>query len=238
MHIFFEPSIQPDIITLSAEESQHCARVLRLRPGQEVGIADGKGTFAMASLLEVHAKGTTASILNRQNTPARPYRLHMAVAPTKNIDRFEWFLEKATECGIEEITPIICAQSERTVVKSDRLQKILLAAMKQSQRAWLPMLHETVKCKDFIKQIDGSQLACMAHCAEGEKQAFSKLYQPGSDILIMIGPEGDFSTEEIQQATQQGIKSITLGESRLRTETAALVACMGFNFMNGELGNW
>lgn len=236
MHIFFEPNLQPDIITFSPEESLHCARVLRLRAGQEVGITDGKGTFAIASLLEVHAKATTATILHRKNTPARPYRLHMAVAPTKNIDRFEWFLEKATECGIEEITPIICAQSERTVVKPERLHKILLAAMKQSQRAWLPVLHDAVKFKDFIKKADENQHACIAHCAEGEKKPLRELYQSGSNILIMIGPEGDFSTEEIQQATQAGIKSITLGESRLRTETAALAACMGINFMNGELG--
>jgi 16S rRNA (uracil1498-N3)-methyltransferase len=236
MHIFYEPNLLSDIVTLSPEESAHCTRVLRLRIGQEIGITDGKGMFANASLLDVNAKRTTATVQQRKNTPARPYRLHMAVAPTKNIDRFEWFLEKATECGIEEITPIICAQSERTVVKPERLQKIILAAMKQSQRAWLPVLHDAIKFKDFINGLGKTQLACMAHCAEGEKQTLTKICNPGSDILIMIGPEGDFSKEEIQQATQMGVKSITLGESRLRTETAALVACMGFNFLNGELG--
>lgn len=236
MNVFFEENLISDIITLSPEESAHCARVLRLKPEQEIGVTDGKGVFALASLLDVNAKATTATIHTRQSHPARHFNLHMAVAPTKNIDRYEWFLEKATECGIEEITPIICAQSERTVVKPERLQKILLAAMKQSQRTYLPVLHEAIKFNDFLHRINGSQFTCMAHCAAGEKQSLKQIYPPGSDIIIMIGPEGDFNAEEIHQATQKGIKAISLGNNRLRTETAALTACIGVNFLNGELG--
>ena len=235
MHIFFEENLQNALVELSPEESRHCTKVLRLKAGDEVGFVDGMGLFARARLVDVNAKSTTATITYRELKPKRDFHLHMAVAPTKNIDRFEWFLEKATECGIEEITPIICAQSERTVIKPERLNKILLAAMKQSQRAWLPALNDAVKFKDFVNSIKTGTSAVIAHCGEGEKQPLRQLYQPGNDVLIMIGPEGDFSREEIELAGEKGIQAISLGQNRLRTETAALVACMEVNFLNGEL---
>ncbi len=236
MHIFFEPNLLSDIITLSQEESSHCARVLRLRPGQEIGVTNGIGTFAKATLLDVNPKGTTATILHRQSKLQRSFRLHMVVAPTKSIDRFEWFLEKATECGVEEITPLICEHSERTVIKPERLQKILLAAMKQSQRVYLPVLNPAVKFREFVKQIPEEELVYMAHCAEGEKASLQEIYPAGTNAIIMIGPEGDFSQVEIEQAQARGSLAISLGEYRLRTETAALVACMGVNFKNREIG--
>jgi len=235
MHIFYEENLQNDLVELSPEESRHCTKVLRLKAGDEIGFVDGKGLFASARLVDVNARSTTATITHREHKPKRDFHLHMAVAPTKSIDRFEWFLEKATECGIEEITPIICAQSERTVIKRDRLKKILLAAMKQSQRAWLPKLNNAVRFKDFVKNIKTETTAFIAHCGEGEKQSLKQVYQPGKDVLIMIGPEGDFNREEIELAGEKGIQAISLGQNRLRTETAALVACMEVNFMNGEL---
>ena len=235
MHIFFEENLQNAILELSPAESKHCTKVLRLKAGDEIGFVDGKGLFARARLVEVNAKSTTAAITQRELQSKRNFHLHIAVAPTKNIDRFEWFLEKATECGIEEITPIICAQSERTAIKPERLKKILLAAMKQSQRAWLPRLNDALKYKDFVKNIKSGAGVFIAHCAEGEKQSLQNIYQPGNDVLIMIGPEGDFNHEEIELAGEKGIQAISLGQNRLRTETAALVACMEVNFLNGEL---
>lgn len=235
MHIFFEENLEGGVISLSQEESRHCVKVLRLQTGQEVGFANGKGTLATATLLDVNSKQTTAAIVKREFQPPRSFRLHMAVAPTKNIDRFEWFLEKAVECGIEEITPIICAQSERRVIKPERLQKIMLAAMKQSRRLYLPELNEAVKYHDFINRISEDTGKYIAHCNAGSKISLRNAYTQGTDALILIGPEGDFSQEEVTMAQSKGAKAISLGESRLRTETAALVACMEVNFLNGEL---
>lgn len=236
MHIFYNNHLSVDISELGEEESKHCARVLRLKPGDLIGITDGKGIFCTARLLNVDARHVTVTIVQRDLFPERSFHLHMAVAPTKNIDRFEWFLEKATECGIEEITPIICAQSERKIVKPERLNKIILAAMKQSQRAWLPKLNDAVKFTDFLNNLDSKTPAFIAHCDEGEKNPLREAYKQGEDVMVMIGPEGDFSPEELQLAQRKGIQAISLGQSRLRTETAALVACVEVNFMNGELG--
>jgi 16S rRNA (uracil1498-N3)-methyltransferase len=236
MHIFFNNDLSGDILELGEEEARHCARVLRLKPGELIGITDGKGIFCTARLLNVDTKLVTATIEQQVFIPERSFHLHMAVAPPKNIDRFEWFLEKATECGIEEITPIICAQSERTVVKPERLKKLLLAAIKQSQRSWLPRLNDAVKFKDFIKNCSSGTSSFIAHCEEGEKNPLRDAYKSGENVMVMIGPEGDFSQEEVQLARDKGIQAISLGQNRLRTETAALVACMEVNFMNGELG--
>ncbi len=236
MHIFFEQNLQNALIELSSEESRHCTKVLRLKAGDEIGFVDGNGTIARARLVDVSAKLTSAAITHRVLQPKRNFYLHLAVAPTKNIDRFEWFLEKATECGIEEITPVICAQSERKIIKPERLYKIMTAAMKQSQRAWLPKLNDAVKFEEFINNYSSDTPAFIAHCDEGEKNPLREAYKQGEDVMVMIGPEGDFSPEEVQLARSKGIQAISLGQSRLRTETAALVACMEVNFMNGELG--
>ncbi len=234
MHLFFVPDVNEGIVTLPPDESLHCARVLRLRPGQQIGLVNGKGVMAVASLLDVNTRGAQAQVVSFEINPARNFSLHLAVAPTKNIDRYEWFIEKATECGIEAITPIICENSERTTVKTDRLQKIALAAMKQSQRTWLPTINEPVKFRDFLKPIEQFTNILIAHCSPGHKDPLEKLYTPGSDVLILIGPEGDFTHREVTDAMSTGARSITLGHSRLRTETASLVACFGVNFMNGE----
>ncbi|MFN2396601.1 MAG: 16S rRNA (uracil(1498)-N(3))-methyltransferase [Bacteroidales bacterium] len=236
MHIFYNNDLSGDIAELGEEEARHCSRVLRLKPGELIGITDGKGIFCKARLLHVDTKYVTAAIEQRDFIPERSFRVHLAVAPTKNIDRFEWFLEKATECGIEEITPLICAQSERKIVKPERLQKIMIAAMKQSQRVWLPELNDTVKFTDFINGYSSDTPSFIAYCDEENRNPLRDAYKPGKDVMIMIGPEGDFSPEEVQLARSKGVQTISLGQNRLRTETAALVACMEVNFMNGELG--
>ncbi len=237
MHFFIDRDIREraGLITLDASESRHCARVLRMRRGQEIGIVDGNGTFCIATLLDVNSHGTVASVKQRLTEYGkRPFRLHLAVAPTKSIDRFEWLLEKCTECGIDEITPVICEKSERRIVRQQRLEKIILAAMKQSGRAYCPKLNPVIAVSDFLKQTP-CETAMLAHCAEGSKMALNRIYKPGGHALIMIGPEGDFTKEEIEAAITKGYQAISLGSHRLRTETAAIAACIQLNTFNGLL---
>nr|WP_028297524.1 16S rRNA (uracil(1498)-N(3))-methyltransferase [Olivibacter sitiensis] len=234
MHLFYTPQIDLDSkrYVLNEEESRHATRVLRLSAGDEIHLIDGKGNLIRSRIALVHNKHTEVELL--QVTPAygkRNHRLHIAIAPTKNIDRLEWFLEKATEIGIDEITPILCDHSERKEVKLERLDKVITAAMKQSMTAYHPLLNETVKIKDFLAQHEGSELF-IAHCAEGSKSTLSKLLVPGQAATILIGPEGDFSAAEIDLALKSGAQAIHLGPTRLRTETAALYACMEVNLLN------
>jgi 16S rRNA (uracil1498-N3)-methyltransferase len=234
MHLFYNTELNNDIIELSPQESRHCAKVLRLKPGDEVAFTDGNGMRCFAKLVSTGFGLATASVFRREIISPRPFQLHMAVAPTKNIDRYEWFIEKATECGVDEITPIVCAQSERTVVKHERLEKIMVAAMKQSQRAYLPKLNDAIKLDQFIKQ-DFQGQSFIAHCDQKEGISLKVAYTPGQSATILIGPEGDFSTQEIKQALVSGFRAISLGNNRLRTETAALVSCVEVNFLNGEI---
>ena len=235
MQIFYSKSLNEELIRLDKDESRHCAKVLRMQEQQQIGVVDGAGTFCIAELTDVNHESTLARVLSRkENYGSRPFTLHLAVAPTKNIDRFEWLLEKSTECGVNEITPIICEKSERRVIKPERLEKILLSAMKQSMRAFLPKLHPVVKLKQFLNTpFDGTAL--IAHCSEGMKTSLINTYIPGNNLLILIGPEGDFSGEEIDLALQQGYQAISLGRHRLRTETAALTLCIQANTLNGLL---
>lgn len=235
MHVFFRPGIQDDMVMLDPEESHHCVKVLRMRPGQEVQLTDGEGRAWQAVLAEASSRGCLLQITGEpQLSPARPFELHLAVAPTKNIDRFEWLLEKATECGVDQITPVICENSERTVIKPERLHKILVSAMKQSQRNWLPRLNQAARLESMLKQpLRGRKL--IAHCAQGEKKTLRDCYTRGESVLVLIGPEGDFSTQEVKAALQGGFEAITLGNHRLRTETAALALCIQLNTMNDLL---
>ncbi len=222
------------MLILSQEESHHAVKVLRLRPGQQIAITNGHGKWFEGELTEANARACVVNIIRREEQPPRPFRLHMAVAPTKNIDRFEWFLEKATECGIDEITPIFCENSERHVVKPERLEKVLVAAMKQSLRAYLPVLNPPEKLHDFLKkEAQGTKL--IAHCGQGERNTIISTYISGQDAWILIGPEGDFSKVEVKAALEAGYAPITLGQHRLRTETAALALCINLNFVNGLL---
>jgi 16S rRNA (uracil1498-N3)-methyltransferase len=234
MHLFYTPDINPSHSNyiLSEEESKHSIRVLRLEVGGEVQLIDGKGGLYNASILDDHPKRTVLQINSVvQAFNKRNHYLHIAIAPTKNIERIEWFLEKATEIGIDEITPIICQRSERKDVKIERLDKIITSAMKQSLKAYHPVLNEAISYNQLLAKPFGGQ-KFIAHCEKSEKTNLRDALIPQGKYLILVGPEGDFTSNEIDAALRNGFKAITLGESRLRTETAALEACFEVNFLN------
>ena len=232
--LFYTPDIDPSHpqYFLNEEESKHCIRVLRLEPGNEVQLIDGKGGFYNATIKDAHPKRTILQINSVISSfSKRNHYLHIAVAPTKNIERMEWFLEKATEIGIDEITPIICQRSERKEVKVERLNKIITSAIKQSLKAYHPVLNEAITYNQLLaKPFEGQKF--IAHCENGDKTNLRAGLTKQGQYLILIGPEGDFTPVEIEGALQNGFKAITLGESRLRTETAALEACFEVNFLN------
>ncbi|MBS1528864.1 MAG: 16S rRNA (uracil(1498)-N(3))-methyltransferase [Bacteroidetes bacterium] len=234
MQLFYTPDI--DIASsawyLSEEESKHCVRVLRLQNADHIELIDGKGNFYRAEIVDAHPKRTLLKILLVEQDPnKRNHYLHIAVAPTKNIERLEWFLEKATEIGIDEISLIICQRSERKDVKTDRLNKIITAAIKQSIKAWRPVLNEPVPFNKLIaSEFIGQKF--IAHCEPGDKSSLKDEVRLSGQYMVLIGPEGDFAPNEIEDAQKSGFKAITLGESRLRTETAALEACFEINFLN------
>lgn len=232
MHIFYTPDIVSAHYNLSEEESKHCIKVLRLPKGSSVQLVDGRGGFYDAIIDDPHPKRTSLKVINVQHGYGkRNHNLHIAIAPTKNIERIEWFLEKATEIGIDEITPLICERSERKDLKSDRLNKVITSAVKQSLKAYHPKLNTPRKFKDLIGSATNSQ-KYIAHCIDGEKFALKDKIDLNSDYLVMIGPEGDFSPSEVEEALEANFLPISLGASRLRTETAALEACFEINFLN------
>ena len=231
MQLFYAPDIATNP-ELPEEEARHAVRVLRLTAGSEILLTDGKGSLYKAVIDQATAKHCTVSITEKQQQPPLwDFHLHIAVAPTKNIDRVEWFCEKATEIGIDAITCLDCRYSERRDIKTNRLEKILVSAMKQSQKAVVPHLAGMTPFNDFIR-LPFAGRKFIAHCEEGEKKLIKQTYRPGENVLVLIGPEGDFSSEEIQSAIHQGFEPISLGNSRLRTETAALAACMTIHVLN------
>ncbi len=231
MLLFYAPDIAMNPV-LPETESGHCVRVLRKQEGDGIDITDGKGFFYKATISEAHPKHCKVEITETiARPPYWPNRIELAVAPTKNIDRMEWLAEKATEIGIDKITFLKTRYSERKEIKAERIEKIMVSAMKQSEKATLPGLQGMTDFNAFIKQeFNGRRF--IAHCYEGVKPLLSRAYQPGEDVLILIGPEGDFSTEEVEKALAQGYEPISLGESRLRTETAALTACQTIHIIN------
>lgn len=234
MHLFYTPDIDPASSSyyLDEEESKHCIRVLRLNTSDRVELIDGKGNFFEAVITDPHPKKTQLKIVSVQSGYGkRNHYLHIAVAPTKNIERLEWFLEKATEIGIDEVSLIISHRSERKEAKTERLDKIITSAVKQSVKAYHPKLNEPLPLSKLIAMPFNGQ-KFIAHCEPGDKVNLSDETQPRGNYLILIGPEGDFAPVEIEQALQNGFKAITLGDSRLRTETAALEACFEINFLN------
>ncbi|TSD64577.1 16S rRNA (uracil(1498)-N(3))-methyltransferase [Inquilinus sp. KBS0705] len=234
MQLFYTPDIDSSLSQyfLSEEESKHAVRVLRLVNGDEVTLIDGKGGLYKAEIKDAHPKRTILQINNVINAyNKRNHYLHIAIAPTKNLDRIEWFLEKATEIGIDEISLIICQRSERKDAKIERLDKIITSAIKQSIKAYHPVLNPVTPLNQFLKKpFDGQKF--IAHCADGEKVDLAQSILKQSRYLILIGPEGDFTPAEVDMALHNGFKPITLGESRLRTETAGLEACFEVNFLN------
>lgn len=233
MQLFYAPDITPPLYTLPEEESGHCVRVLRLGVGDRLHLTDGKGTLYLAVVEEPHPKRCTVRVVEEHHEwEKRPYRLTVAVAPTKNIDRIEWFVEKATECGIDRIVPILCDHSERKVVKGERLEKIAISAMKQSLKAYLPTIEPLTPIRTLLaEEFEGTKL--IAHCEEDMERIFmGEKLRRGEDVMVLIGPEGDFSRAEIEEARKAGFVEISLGKERLRTETAALAATMFTAFIN------
>ena len=227
MQLFYLENPKDEII-LSAEESKHATRVLRKKEGDILNFTDGKGGLYKAEITLADSRKCRLQIVSSdQKEKQHNYHLHIAIAPTKNMDRFEWFLEKATEIGIDEITPIICNRSERKVIKTERGNRILLSAMKQSLKYHLPKLNNAVTLKDFLKQ-DFNGTKYIAHCEDGEKNEL-KTVSKAEKTLILIGPEGDFSPKEIELALQNQFKAVSLGTSRLRTETAGIIATHTIN---------
>ena len=234
MQLFFNPVIDENTsqIVFDKEESNHITKVLRKKEGYQVFITNGKGQFFTAEISLANPKNCVANVVAVETRPKHPYHLHLAVAPTKMNDRYEWFLEKATEIGVDEITPLICEHSERTTVKPERLEKIVQAAMKQSLQCHLPKVNPPANFKNFMKlPFEGQKL--IANCAEGEKKLLQHQAVKHGIYTILIGPEGDFSSEEIFLAVQQNFAPVSLGENRLRTETAALVACHTIALIKG-----
>ena len=231
MHLFYCPELSPanDQLLLPPDESYHAANVLRLRVGDAIGVTDGIGHLYNAALVEVHAKKCSYRIIDEVPQKIRTRELHIAIAPTKNIDRFEWFLEKSTEIGIETVTPLLCRYSERKEVKPDRLSKVIVAAAKQSMHCRFPVLQPMITFKEFIANAPDNAIKLIAHCEDSVKMPIQRMLDHAENVVVLIGPEGDFSPEEIQLAIDKGFKPVSLGESRLRTETAALYATMAFN---------
>ncbi|MDR0688622.1 MAG: 16S rRNA (uracil(1498)-N(3))-methyltransferase [Prevotellaceae bacterium] len=225
MHLFYTPDISGEIYTLSEEESQHCARVLRLGAGDAVRLIDGRGGLYSAHVVEVRGRRCTVRVTGVQREVGRRgYYLHVAIAPTKSIERYEWFLEKATEIGVDEITPLLCERSERRTVKHERQVKVITAAVKQSLKAYHPALNPMQDFAAFVAQpFDG--VKCIAHCMASPKSPLQHAVQPQGRALALVGPEGDFSPAEVALARQNGFVEVSLGDSRLRTETAGVVAC-------------
>ena len=233
MHIFYTPDLSSDYFTLNEEESRHCSKVLRLSVGDVVHLIDGRGGLYDAEISAIHKKHVGLKVVRRQTEfGKRNHHLHIAIAPTKNIDRLEWFLEKATEIGIDEITPLICDRSERKIIKEDRLDKVITSAVKQSLTAYHPQLNQAISFSELMKQkFVGERI--IAHCMDdAHKQFINQVVSPHQSYLILIGPEGDFSPAELKTALQNGFKPVTLGNTRLRTETAALAACFEVNYIN------
>ena len=233
MQLFYNPRLDHSAaqFVFSSEESGHIVKVLRKKEGDILQITNGKGYLFEAKILLADAKKCKAQILSSTKKHRKMHWFHMVVAPPKNNDRFEWFLEKATEIGVDEITPIICEHSERKVIKQERMEKVIQSAMKQSLQTYLPQLNQAITYSEFIgKPHQG--LLFIAHCDEGEKLELKRRVAPDKDVTILIGPEGDFSKDEIAKAYQHGFLPVSLGQNRLRTETAAIVACTTVNIIN------
>ena len=233
MQLFYNASINESTETFSfdKEESKHIIKVLRKKDGDILFVTNGLGFLFKTEIILASDSKCTVQMVSFDKAATPNFKLHLAVAPTKMNDRYEWFLEKATEIGIHEITPIICDRSERKVINKERFEKILLSAMKQSNELFLPKLNPAISFKDFVKQ-KNKGLQLIAHCEETDKKTLKSILQSNTDVTVLVGPEGDFSEKEITLALDQNYVPVSLGNTRLRTETAAVVACHSVVFFN------
>jgi len=237
MQLFYNPHINHTLSQFSFDkiESRHIVKVLRKTEGDILYITDGKGTLFTAEITLASDKKCVVQIVSKEKKQKHwDYYLHVVIAPTKNNDRFEWFLEKATEIGIDEITPILCKHSERKIIKKERLEKVLISAMKQSLKFQLPKFNDLISFSDFMKQSNDGSLF-IAHCEKTTKRSFKEELKPNQKITVFIGPEGDFSTKEIETALKNNFSPVSLGNSRLRTETAGIVAVQSVAFYNESI---
>lgn len=235
MQLFYNPTIDEttESFSFDKEESKHIIKVLRKKDSDILYVTNGQGLLFKTEITLASDNKCTVQILETEKTEAPKHKLHLAVAPTKMNDRYEWFLEKATEIGIHEITPIICDRSERKVINPERFEKIILSAMKQCNQMYLPKLNPAISLKEFIKnESTGEKL--IAHCEETNKKTLKSILKAKTDYTILIGPEGDFSNKEIELALENNYIPVSLGETRLRTETAAVVACHSVVFTNED----
>lgn len=234
MNLFYSDNISQGFCVFPEIESRHAVKVMRKIAGDQVFFVDGQGGYYEGIIQDPHPKRCLVRIIHKKSDYGKKnYSLHVAVAPTKNIDRLEWFLEKATEIGIDRITPVISFHSERKLIKPDRLNRVITAAMKQSLKAYHPLLEDLTSFKEFVSRgFNGYKL--IAHCQSDDLKSIGSILKPQTNTLILIGPEGDFSQEEVNLAESNGFIGISLGTSRLRTETAAIVATHSVYFINQE----
>lgn len=224
MHLFHCPDLDTDLVQLPEEEAHHATSVLRLDQGVRVGLLNGRGVRVEAELEHVGRREVTARVLERIEVPLeRKHRIHLAVAPTKQMERYEWFVEKAVEIGVDRITPLLTARTERAKLRIDRLYRVAISAMKQSQRAWLPTIDELTTLADLLKRELPAQ-RYFGWC-EGEHASLMQGYTGSADVLVLVGPEGDFTNTEADLLRDHQFAAVSLGNARLRTETAALAAC-------------
>lgn len=236
MHIFYSTNIQGNSITLDHGESTHCLRVLRLGKGDPVKVIDGRGNLYDAIIRNPDPESCGLEISSVQKMiPPRNFKLHIAIAPTKSIDRFEWFVEKAVEIGIERITPLICSRSERRLLKTERLRKIVTSSMKQANVFHAPLIDEMTDFSEFLHNSpEPVPNKFIAHCSNSERLLLTRKLVTGVNAVFLIGPEGDFTEIEIEQAKKLDFQPVSLGQNRLRTETAGLLICSLFNLLNAE----
>jgi 16S rRNA (uracil1498-N3)-methyltransferase len=233
MQVFYAPDITGNTYTLDEKESKHLIRVLRMTKGASVRLIDGKGNLYEGIISNPDQNKCSVEISGKtENFEKRNYRLHVAISPLKNPERFEWFIEKSVEIGIDEITPLLCRNTEKSGIKSERINKLIISAMKQSLKATKTILNEPSSFKDFINN-DLKGIRMIAHCDHSdERKKVSEVYQKNNNSVFLIGPEGDFTKDEIDSAVRRGFLPVHLGPSRLRTETAGVAACHSIYFMN------
>ncbi len=230
MQLFYSTDITENSLLLTEDDHRHCSKVLRKKVGDQITVTDGSGYKYSCVISEIHRNQTELEILGKEQISSDRPTISIAIAPTKNMSRFEWFLEKSTEIGIDKVYPILTKYSERKVLKTERCKKVILSAMKQSQQFSLPVLHELQSWKEFVKK-EYSGHKYIAY-VDIENNPLAKQYNGKEEVLLLIGPEGDFSKEEIEQAFANGFKAVSLGRNRLRTETAAIV---GTQILNGVI---
>lgn len=236
MQLFFNPSLNEtsESFIFDREESKHIIKVLRKKEGDILHVTNGLGNLFMVKISVAMDTKCQVEIVSSEKQPPLDYELHLVVAPTKMNDRYEWFLEKATEIGVTSITPIFCENSERKHIKNDRFEKIIQSAMKQSLQSYCPQLHEAVSFKEFMNKSNLEGTLLIAHCEETNKNTLKETVKKGAKITLLIGPEGDFSSNEIELALKKGFLPVSLGSTRLRTETAAVVGCHSVAFINQD----